>query len=110
MNNRCKFLVSVGLAAGIASGSTAMAQEAEDDSSAFQASNEEMGAALGLPAPESTVTTREDGTTSAVVGLSAMKMLVVRQNADGSMSMGHASSAAEADAFVNTQQTGPAEE
>lgn len=105
-----KHLLKISLIAGLCSGSFAVAQEAEDDSAAFQAGQEQLGAALGLAAPEGTVTTRADGTTSAVLGLSGMKMLMVRQNSDGSISYGHAANAAQADAFLQSKQNPAAEE
>ncbi len=111
MEIKTSLRLCVGTAAALLLTATAVAQEAEDSSAAFRADKESLGAALGLPAPESTVITRSDGTTGAVVGLSAMKMLVVRQNPDGSVSYGHAANQAEADAFVEAAgQSGPAEE
>ncbi len=89
----------------------AQADVAEDSSAAFKAGNEALGAALGLPAAESTVTTHANGMTSATMGLSAMKMLVVRQNADGSVSYDHAASAEDAKEFIeNGHSHSPAEE
>ena len=109
MNKRYQLLCA-GLAAGMLGVSAAQAQE-EDSSAAFQADNEVLGAALGLPAAESTVTTHANGMTSATVGLSAMKMLVVRKNSDGTLSVGHVSSQEEARAFVKSGHShGPAEE
>ncbi|MGB5345663.1 MAG: hypothetical protein WBN23_05815 [Woeseia sp.] len=91
--------------------SAASAEEAEDSSAAFEAEKESMNATLGVAAAESTVTTHENGMTSAVVGVSALKMLVVRQNADGTLSYGHVSSEKEAEAFAKATDTDkPAEE
>jgi len=86
------------------------AQEAEDSSAAFKASNEELGAALGYPSAESTVTTHENGMTSARMGLESMQMLVVRQNPDGTLSYGHAGSATGAEAFIKSPSAGNREE
>ena len=95
----------------IAGASTAQAQVAEDNSAAFKADADALGAALGLPAAESTVTTDNNGMTSATVGLRGLKALVVRENADGSVSYGHVSTEAEASAFLSGQSaTGPKEQ
>lgn len=82
---------------------------AEDDSAAFQSDLERIAAERGVPEASATVTTR-DGVTSAVAGLSAMKMLVVRQNEDGTLSYGHAATDAEVDAFVASGPVKAAEE
>ena len=102
------------LAGGIALcgiSATAAAQEAEDQSEAFQSDVDRIAAERGVAEAESTVTTHENGMTSAVVGLSALKMLVVRQNEDGTLSYGHAENKAEADEFIASDDDGkPAEE
>lgn len=85
--------------------SAASAEEAEDSSAAFEAEKEAMAATLGVADAASTVTTHENGMTSAVVGVSALKMLVVRQNADGTLSYGHVSSEEEAEAFAEATDT-----
>ena len=87
----------------IAGASTAQSQVAEDNSAAFKADADALGAALGLPAAESTVSTDANGRTSATVGLRGLKTLVVRENADGSVSYGHVATKAEADAFLSGQ-------
>ena len=98
------------IAAALASAG-ALAEVAEDNSAAFKAGTDALGAAVGLPAPESTITTHANGMTSATMGISAMKMLVVRQNPDGSVSYGHAANAEDAKAFIeDTHNHGPAEE
>jgi hypothetical protein len=89
---------------------SAQAQVEEDSSAAFERANAELGAAMGLPAADSTVTTHANGMTSAHMGLEAMKMLVVRQNADGSYSYGHASSEGEAQEFMHSENTTQREE
>lgn len=78
----------------------AQAQVDEDGSAAFKASTESLGAALGLPAAESTITTHDSGMTSATVGVEGLKALVVRQNPDGSVSFEHVGSAGEARDFL----------
>jgi len=95
---------------GILSAPAAFAEEAEDSSAAFEASKEALAATLGTSTPESTVTTHENGMTSAVVGLSTMKMLVVKQNDDGTLSSGHASSEEDVEAFVTSESTQTLEE
>lgn len=91
--------------------SAVSAEEAEDSSAAFEASNEELAATLGVADPESTITTHDNGLTSAVVGVSALKMLVVRENEDGTLTYGHVSSEEEAEAFAAaTDSDKPAEE
>lgn len=100
MKSHTKALVA-GVLTGLLSAGLAQAQEAEDSSAAFKADMEELGATLGVPATESTVTTHSSGMKSATVGVSAMKMLVVRQNDDGSFSYGHAASEEDAEAFVD---------
>ena len=94
----------------IAGASTAQSQVAEDNSAAFKTDADALGAALGLPAAESTVTTNGSGMTSATVGLRGLKALVVRENADGSVSYGHVSTEAEARAFLSGQSTTGLEE
>jgi hypothetical protein len=69
-----------------------------------------MGAALGMPAAASTVTTHPNGMTSASMGLEAMKMLVVRQNADGSYSYGHVGSESDAQEFMESDSATQTEE
>ena len=86
------------------------AQEAEDSSAAFKASNEALGSALGYPSADSTVTTHENGMMSAQMGLESMKMLVVRQNPDGTLSYGHAGNPAGAQAFIDNPSAGNREE
>lgn len=91
--------------------SAAYADEAEDSSADFEASNEELAATLGVADPATTITTHENGMTSAVVGVSAMKMLVVRQNEDGTLTYGHVSTEEEAEDFAEaTDSDKPAEE
>ena len=91
--------------------SAVSADEAEDSSADFEASNEELAATLGVADPESTITTHENGMTSAVLGLSAMKMLVVRENEDGTLTYGHVSTEEEAEEFAeSTDSDKPAEE
>ena len=88
----------------------AQAQVEEDSSAAFLSANQELGAAMGLPAAESTVTTHANGMRSANMGLEAMQMLVVRQNADGSFSYEHAGSASEAQEFIDSERATQREE
>jgi hypothetical protein len=100
---------SVAIAAVSSLSLVAHAQE-EDSSAAFDRANAELGAAMGLPAADSTVTTHANGMTSAHMGLEAMKMLVVRQNADGSYSYGHASSEGEVQEFMHSENATKREE
>lgn len=93
-------IAALALASGV---SLAQAQVEEDSSAAFDRANKAMAAAMGMPAADSTVTTHANGMTSASMGLEAMKMLVVRQNADGSYSYGHADSSNEAQDFMDGQ-------
>ena len=82
----------------------AHAQE-EDSSAAFKRANEAMGAALGIPAAGSTVITHDNGMISANLGVEHLKMLVVRQNPDGTFSYGHAANANDAEAFYRKAPT-----
>jgi hypothetical protein len=88
----------------------AQAQVEEDSSAAFSKANEAMEQALNLPSAESSVLIHANGMISARVGLDSMKMLVVRQNEDGSYSYGHASSESEAQAFVDSPSANQLEE
>ncbi len=88
----------------------ASAQVEEDSSVSFSEANAQMEAALGLPSAESSITTGADGTVGARVGLESMKMLVVRQNEDGSYSYGHAGSESEATEFMESTSTPHQEE
>jgi hypothetical protein len=90
--------------------SAVSADEAEDSSAAFEANQEALSATLGVAAAASTVKTDENGVTSAVVGLSAMKMLVVRQNDDGTLSYAHVGSDAEAKVFAESKDSNKAVE
>lgn len=87
--------VVLGFTAGIA-----FADEAEDNSAAFQADLARTAAENGVADAASTVTTHSNGMMSAVAGLEHMKMLVVRKNADGTLSYGHVDSQQEADEFA----------
>jgi hypothetical protein len=98
--HRMNHLLYSSLLAATLATANVQAEVAEDSSAAFKADNEAMGAAIGLAAPEATVTTHENGMLSATMGLSAMKMLVVRQNPDGSVSYGHAATPEDARAFT----------
>ena len=80
----------------------AQAQVEEDSSAAFERANAELGAAMGLPAADLTVRTHDNGMISAQMGLEAMKMLIVRQNPDGSLSYGHAATDSEAAEFLRS--------
>jgi hypothetical protein len=91
-------LASAGILLGMFAG-TAYAQE-EDMSAAFQADLERIGAAQASAAAGATVTEHSDGMRSAVVGVSHMKMLMVRKNADGTLSLAHVDSAEEAEEFA----------
>lgn len=109
INKKAKH-ASVVLAGALAlCGTVVSAQEAEDSSEAFQADLERIAAERGVPAPSTTVTTK-DGLTSAIVGVSAMKMLVVRQNEDGTLSYAHAATDDEVDDFVEAETTSEAAE
>ena len=85
--------------------SAASADEAEDNSADFEASKSELAATLGVADPGSTVTTGDDGMTSAVVGLSALKLLVVSQDEEGNLTYAHVSS--NADEVEITEATEP---
>ena len=112
MHRRGKTLLCASTAAGMLIGFPALhAEEAEDSSAAFEANKENLAATLGVPDAAATVKTHDNGMKSAVAGLSAMKMLVVRQNEDGTFTYGHAASEDDAEAFVeSTHSHGPAEE
>lgn len=86
------------------------ADEAEDSSAAFEANKANVAAIRGVAEAEATVTTHENGLTSAVVGLSALKMLVVKQNEDGTLTYGHVDSDADVEEFVNSETTSAPEE
>lgn len=112
LNIRNARIASVIAAGALALGGAAWAEDAavaEDDSAAFQSDLERIAAERGVAAPEGTITTK-DGMTSAVVGLSMMKMLVVRQNEDGSLSYGHAATDEEVETFIESEDTSKAAE
>lgn len=90
--------------------SAAFADEAEDSSAAFEADKAELAATQGVAEAESTVTTHDNGMKSAVVGASALKMLVVRKNDDGTLTYAHVSSEEEAEAFLQSTDTNKAAE
>jgi hypothetical protein len=100
--------VAVAAMAGL--GMQAQAEVEEDSSASFERANSEMSAAMGLPSAESTVITHANGMTSARMGLEAMKMLVVRQNPDGSFSYDHAGSESEAQELMQNSNTTRREE
>lgn len=110
MINRKARYAPVVLAGALAlCGAAVSAQEAEDDSAEFQSDLDRIAAEQGVPDAAATVTTK-DGLTSAVAGVSAMRMLVVRQNEDGTFTYGHAATDEEVDAFVESDSTSPAAE
>ncbi len=88
----------------------AHAQVEEDSSAAFSEANAEMEASLRMPSAESSVKTHANGMISARVGLESMKMLVVRENEDGSYSYGHAGTESEAQEFTASQSGNQQEE
>ena len=92
-------------------GQAAIADEAEDNSAAFEATKSELAATLGVADPGSTITTHENGMTSASVGLSALKLLVVSQDEEGNLTYAHVSSDADdADIAAATEAKKVAEE
>lgn len=113
MKARSKYSLALGVATGVCilGASAVSADEAEDSSAAFEANKAELAATLGVAEAEATVTTDENGTTSAVVGLSALKMLVVKENDDGTLTYDHVSSEEDMEKFVNSEtKSTPAEE
>ena len=92
-------LASAGIMLGMFAGA-AYAQEAEDMSAAFQADLERIGAAQASAAAGASVTEHSDGMRSAVVGVSHMKMLMVRKNDDGTLTFEHVDGAEEAEEFA----------
>lgn len=107
-----KTILGLCLSSGLLfAGQAAMADEAEDNSADFEATKSELAATLGIADPGSTITTHENGMTSATVGLSALKLLVVSQDEDGNLTYAHvASDADEADIAEATEAKKAAEE
>lgn len=81
------------------------ADEAEDQSTEFAAQMEALGATLGMSASGTERTVNDDGSVTMNVGLEHLKMLVVRENEDGSLSVGHSSSADDAVEFINSDES-----
>lgn len=90
--------------------SAASAEEAEDSSAAFETDKAELAATLGVADPGSTVSTDENGMTSAVAGLSALKLLVVSQDEDGNLTYAHVSSDADSDEIAEATDSKKAAE
>ena len=80
----------------------AAADEAEDLSAAFQADMDRIAAEYGVADRGATVTEHENGMQSTLAGLANMKMLMVRKNADGTLSFAHVKNAEESEEFANS--------
>ncbi|MDJ0700012.1 MAG: hypothetical protein QNJ07_09165 [Woeseiaceae bacterium] len=98
------------LTLGLLSGASAHADEAEDQSAAFAAQMEALSATLGIAASGTIRTVNADGSVTMNVGLENLKMLVVRENEDGSLSTGHSSSADDAVEFLDSDVSDAAAE
>lgn len=110
ISRKMSLVLGVAASAGMLGGPAVLADEAEDNSAAFEANKAELAATRGVAEAEATVTTHENGLTSAMVGVSALKMLVVKQEEDGTLTYGHVSSEEAVEEFVNSETTsGPAE-
>ena len=107
---RASLVTGVAASVCILAAPAGFADEAEDSSAAFEANKANLAATRGVADAEATVTTHENGMTSAVVGLSALKMLVVKQNEDGTLTYGHVDSDADAEEFVNSETASTPEE
>lgn len=105
VSRKQSLLLGVTISAGMLGAPAVLADEAEDNSAAFEANKAELAATRGVAEAEATVTTHENGLTSATVGLSALKMLVVKQGEDGTLTYGHTSSEEELEEFVNSETT-----
>lgn len=90
---------------GLFSWASVQAEEAEDQSAEFAAQMEALSATLGMSASGTERTVNDDGSVTMNVGLEHLKMLVVRQNEDGSLSVGHSSSADDAVEFINSDKS-----
>ncbi len=106
MNEQTRILRATGLAAAmLLVALPAVGDEAEDLSAAYQEQLEQIAGERGISDAESTVTTNDDGVTSAVVGVKHLKMLAVRTNDDGTLSYGHVSTAEDVKAFVSSDKS-----
>ena len=84
------------------SGASVQAEEAEDQSAAFAAQMDALAATLGMSASGTERTVNDDGSVTTNIGLEHLKMLVVRENEDGTLSVGHSSTAEDAVEFINS--------
>lgn len=105
-----KSLLGLCLSGSLLFGFTASAEEAEDSSAAFEADKAELAATHGVADSSSTFSVDENGVMSSVVGLSAMKMLVVRQDEDGNLIYGHADNMDQAEIFMESTESNKLEE
>jgi hypothetical protein len=99
-------------AIGLAALSTAALAEDETGTERLPSALAELEAKAGITAADKKLRKNADGTTSAVPGLSHVKLLVIRENADGTFSTAHVSSDEEAKAFAEStvDPSKPAEE
>jgi hypothetical protein len=80
----------------------AVGDEAEDLSAAFEADLERIVAEQGISDAAATVTTNDDGVTSAIVGVQHLQMLAIRTNDDGTLSYEHVSTAEDIKEFASS--------
>ena len=99
-------------AVGLAALSTAAFAEDETGTESLPTALAEIEAKAGITAADKALRKNANGTTSAVPGLSHVKLLVIRENADGTFSTAHVSSDEEAEAFAEStvDASKPAEE
>jgi hypothetical protein len=98
-------VLGVAASVGMLGAPAVIADEAEDQSAAFAAQMEALSATLGMAASGTTRTVNADGSVTMNVGLENMKMLVVRENDDGTLSVSHSADAEDLVEFLNSDES-----
>lgn len=102
ISRKISLVVGVAASAGMLGAPAVLAGEAEDQSAAFAAQMEALSATLGMAASATNRTVNADGSVTMNVGLENLKMLVVRENDDGSLSVVHSDSTEDAVEFLSS--------
>lgn len=102
ISRKMSLVLGVAASAGMLGAPAVLADEAEDQSAAFAAHMKALSATLGMAASATNRTVNADGSVTMNVGLENLKMLVVRENDDGTLSVAHSDSAEDAVEFINS--------
>lgn len=105
ISKKMSLVLGVAASAGMLGAPAVLADEAEDQSAAFAAQMQALSATLGMAASATNRTVNEDGSVTMNVGLENMKMLVVRENEDGTLSVAHSDSAEDTVEFLNSDSS-----